>query len=85
MKNQMKQVFVIKVKGHRVRNRDKWEYFTGSGSVFCSPEINDSFFYTSAFACVNASQDIRILKASHPDYDFKVVEVEQIAIIREKP
>ena len=80
----MKQIFVIKVKGHNVIDLDKWEYFTGNGSIFCSPEINDSLFYTSAFACVNASQDIRMLKASHPDCDFKVVEVEQITIIREK-
>ena len=80
----MKELFAIKVKGHKVRDRDKWEYFTGSGSVFCSPDINDSFFYKSDFACMNAAQDIRRLKESYPDYDFKVAEVEQITIIREK-
>ena len=80
----MKQIFVIKVKVHKDKERNKWEYFTGNGGIFCSPDINDAFFYKSAFACVNASQDIRLLKASHPDCDFKVVEVEQITIIREK-
>lgn len=29
----MKQIFVIKIKGHKVRDRDKWEYFTGSGAI----------------------------------------------------
>ncbi len=81
----MKELFVIKVKRHKERDPEKWEYLTESSSIFCSPDINDSFFYKSDFACMNAAQDIRRLKESYPDYDFKVAEVEQITIIREKP
>lgn len=80
----MRKIFVIKVKGHKAKERNKWEYFTGSGSIFCSPDINDAFFYKSPFAPMNASKDIRLLKELHPDFDFKVVEVEQITVIREK-
>lgn len=80
----MKQMFAIKVKGHKDKERNKWEYFTGNGGIFCSPDINDAFFYQSAFAPINAAQDIRKLKESYPNYDFKVVEVEQITVIKEK-
>lgn len=80
----MKELFVIKIKGHKVRDRDKWEYFTNN-TMFCSPDINDSLFYKGGFGAINAAQDIRKLKESYPDYDFKVVAVEQITVIREKP
>lgn len=81
----MKESFVIKVKGHKNKEPDKWEYLTGSSAMFSSPDINDSFFYKGSFAPLGAAKDIRTLKAAYPNYDFKVVEVEQITVIREKP
>ena len=80
----MNQIFVIKVKGHKAKERNKWEYLTESSTIFSSPDINDSFFYKGSFAPLGAAKDIRTLKAAYPNYDFKVVEVEQITVIREK-